>query len=301
MAAISETGNTLQAAFDPSDSVGVMDRYFPTAAFFTEFERFDRFIDKQRRNQAGPDFISVCSPNYLHDAHIRFGLRAGADVICEKPLVLNPWNLEALLEYEATSGKKVYPILQLRHHAVITTIQAMMKNTSGRPSIDLTYITSRGLWYYASWKGDVAKSGGIATNIGIHFFDMLMLLFGDVEENIIHLHTHDRAAGLLRLQNADIRWFLSINSDTLPREVRDKNKTTYRSLKYNGNEIEFTDGFTDLHTSSYQHILGGTGFQLEDCLPSIALVHDIRTQKPMGLVGDYHPLAGLPASKHPFH
>lgn len=300
MAAISETGNTLLAAFDPADSVGVIDKYFPTAAFFTEFERFDRFIDKQRRNLAGPDFISVCSPNYLHDAHTRFGLRSGADVICEKPLVLNPWNLEALIEYEAASGKKVFPILQLRHHAVVPTIREMMKNAQSRPSIDLTYITSRGLWYYASWKGDIAKSGGIATNIGIHFFDMLLLLFGKVEDNIVHLHTHDRAAGLLKLEHADVRWFLSINSETLPAEVKAKNKTTYRSLRYNGQEIEFTDGFTDLHTTSYREILDGNGFSLEDCLPSIALVHDIRTRQQTGPVGDYHPLAALPMSKHPF-
>lgn len=248
----------------------------------------------------GIDYLSVCSPNYLHDAHTRFGLRNGADVICEKPLVLNPWNLEALMDYEGAAGKSVHPILQLRHHAVIETLKEKIKNATTRPSIELTYITSRGLWYHTSWKGDESRSGGIATNIGIHFFDMLILLFGKVQKNTVHLHQFDRAAGHLELENADVRWFLSIDADTLPEAVRTKNKTTYRSLKLDGEEIEFTEGFTDLHTASYEAILDGQGFSLSDCLPSIELVHDIRVKKVTGLTGDYHPLAVLPAKEHPF-
>lgn len=295
--AIKETGNTLLAAYDPNDSVGVLDSYFPSAAFFTEFERFDRHVEKLRRQGDGIQWLSVCSPNYLHDAHIRFGLRNGADVICEKPLVLNPWNAEALLDSEREHGKKVYTILQLRLHPALQALQNLPR-TGQKHEIDLTYITSRGQWYFASWKGDMAKSGGIATNIGIHFFDMLLWLFGDVVSSTVHVHTHDRAAGFLELEHARVRWFLSIDAETLPESAR--GKRTYRSLTLNGAEVEFSEGFTDLHTESYRRILDGQGFGIAEALPAIRLAHAIRTAAPAGLVGEYHPLAGMPLKQHPF-
>lgn len=294
--AIRETGNNLVAAYDPHDSVGVLDSCFPSAAFFTEFERFDRHIEKLRRQGQGLQWLSVCSPNYLHDAHIRFGLRNGADVICEKPLVLNPWNAEALQESEQEHGKKVCTILQLRLHPALQALQ-YLKSTQ-KHEIDLTYITSRGQWYFASWKGDVAKSGGIATNIGIHFFDMLIWLFGDVVRNIVHVHTHDRAAGFLELEHARVRWFLSIDADTLPESAQ--GKRTYRSLTLNGTEVEFSEGFTDLHTESYRQILDGKGFGIAEAMPAIRLAHEIRTAVPVGLVGEFHPLAAQPSKNHPF-
>lgn len=300
--AIKETGNALLAAFDPKDSVGVIDSYFPEADFFTEFERFDRHLEKCKRGSQGIDYLSVCSPNYLHDAHIRFGLRLGADVICEKPLVLNPWNAEALLEMEKETGKHIFTILQLRLHPVI---QALQKQVSAEPGdkihdIELTYITSRGKWYYASWKGEVSKSGGIATNIGVHFFDMLIWIFGAVKENIVHLHTHDRASGVLHLERARVRWFLSINADTLPEEAIKTNQRTWRQLTMDGRSVEFSEGFTDLHNLSYQAILEGQGFGIEATLPAIQLTHDIRNTHPVGLTDHYHPFAALPIRPHPF-
>lgn len=301
--AIKETGNRLLAALDKADAVGVMDSYFPEADFFTEFERFDRHVSKGIRQGQSVDFVSVCSPNYLHDAHIRFGLRIGADVICEKPLVLNPWNLEGLQEEEAWSGKKVYTILQLRLHPSIIALKQQI--ASGDPTrvydLDLTYITSRGKWYYASWKGDPSKSGGIATNIGIHFFDMLQWLFGPVQEMDMHVHTHDRAAGYLGFSRARVRWFLSIQEATLPPEVRARGGRTYRSLTMDGQEIEFSDGFTDLHTLSYADILAGRGFGLSDAAPAVALVHQIRHAPLTGLNERSHPLAALPLMGHPFY
>lgn len=302
MKAIKDTGNCLLAAYDKFDSVGVMDSHFPEADFFTEFERFDRHVEKLKRTPSKIDFVSICSPNYLHDSHIRFGLRVGADVICEKPLVLNPWNIEMLKEVEKEHGKKVFNILQLRLHP---SIIALKKRIEDGPKdkvydIDLAYITSRGHWYYSSWKGDVTKSGGIATNIGVHFYDMLTWVFGEVKTNKVHIHTHDRAAGFLELDKARVRWFLSINADTLPDSVKAKGGRTFRSLSMEGEEIEFSDGFTELHTHSYQHILDGHGFGLEQAMNSIQLVHDIRHLVPLGLVGDYHPLAKSPLSKHPF-
>ena len=301
--AIKETGNRLLAALDKADAVGVMDSYFPEADFFTEFERFDRHVSKGIRQGQLVDFVSVCSPNYLHDAHIRFGLRINADVICEKPLVLNPWNLEGLQEEEAWSGKKVYTILQLRLHPSIIALKQQI--ASGDPTrvydLDLTYITSRGKWYYASWKGDPSKSGGIATNIGIHFFDMLQWLFGPVQEMDMHVHTHDRAAGYLGFSRARVRWFLSINEATLPAEVRMKGGRTYRSLTLDGQEIEFSEGFTDLHTLSYADILAGRGFGLSDAAPAVALVHQIRHAPLTGLNERSHPLAALPLVGHPFY
>ena len=300
--AIYDTGNQLVAALDPNDSVGIIDSYFPEADFFVEFERFDRHIEKLRRQGRGVHYVSVCSPNYLHDAHIRFGLRNDADVICEKPLVLNPWNVDALLENEKETGKKVNTILQLRLHPALQELKARIERSQSthKYELDLTYITSRGHWYYTSWKGDVNKSGGIATNIGIHFFDMLIWLFGDVQDNIVHVHTHDRAAGFIELQNARVRWFLSINADTLPADAAAAGKRTFRSLTMNGESIEFSDGFTELHTHSYQEILQGNGFTLAQARPAVVLAHDIRYRQPVGLVGEYHPFASLPLSKHPF-
>jgi UDP-N-acetyl-2-amino-2-deoxyglucuronate dehydrogenase len=302
MKAIKDTGNILVAAYDPSDSVGVMDSYFPDAAFFTEFERFDRHVDKLRRAATKVDYVSICSPNYLHDAHIRFGLRSDADVICEKPLVLNPWNIDALQEIERESGYKIYTILQLRLH---DSIRALKARVDAGPAdkvydFDLTYQTSRGQWYYSSWKGDISRSGGIATNIGVHFFDMLGWVFGKVKTNIVHVHTHDRAAGLLEFDRARIRWFLSIAYDTLPEEVRAQGKRTFRSMQVDGEDIEFSDGFTELHTTSYQDILNGGGYGIDASRQAIEIVHDIRTRTPAGLIGDYHPFAALPQRKHPF-
>lgn len=300
--AIRETGNRLVAALDKFDSVGIMDSYFPDASFFVEFERFDRHIEKLRRTGRNIDYLSICSPNYLHDSHIRFGLRHGATVICEKPLVLNPWNVEALDQIQKETGQKVYNILQLRLHPDIIALKEKVDKAD--PSkifeVDLAYITSRGNWYYTSWKGDIGKSGGIATNIGIHFFDMLIWIFGKVKQNIIHVHTHDRASGFLQLEKATVRWFLSINEETLPQQVKEKGQRTYRSLTMEGREIEFSDGFKDLHTKSYEAVLEGHGFELTEALSSIELVHDIRTQTPVGLKGDYHPFAALNTLSHPF-
>jgi UDP-N-acetyl-2-amino-2-deoxyglucuronate dehydrogenase len=298
--AIRDTGGRLLAAYDPNDSVGVLDSYFPEADFFTEFERFDRHLEKLKRTGQPVDFVSICSPNYLHDAHIRFGLRLGADVICEKPLVLNPWNIEALRESEKETGKRVYTILQLRLHPAIIALREKVLQENKVYDLDLTYITARGNWYYSSWKGDLQKSGGIATNIGIHFFDMLGWVFGGLKKNTVNLHTHDRAAGVLELERARIRWFLSINADTLPAEAVTAGKRTYRSVTMNGESFEFSEGFTDLHTLSYQEIMRGNGFGLSDALAAVEIAHDIRNSEPVGLVGDYHPLAALPLTKHPF-
>lgn len=298
--AMRDTGSQLLAAYDPNDSVGVLDSYFPNADFFTEFERFDRHLEKLKRREQAIDFVSICSPNYLHDAHIRFGLRLGADVICEKPLVLNPWNIEALQESERETGKRVSTILQLRLHPAIQALKERVAQENKIHDLDLTYITSRGNWYYSSWKGNVEKSGGIATNIGIHFFDMLTWVFGKVQKNTVHLHTHDRAAGYLELEHARVRWFLSINADTLPKEAAEAGKRTFRAITMNGESIEFSEGFTDLHTLSYQDIMQGNGFGLLDALPAVEIAHHIRNTVPVGLVGDYHPLAGLAVVGHPF-
>lgn len=300
--AIKDTKNNLVAALDKFDSVGIIDSFFPEADFFTEFERFDRHLEKLKRSGTNIDYTSVCTPNYLHDSHIRFGLRVGSDVICEKPLVLNPWNVDALEDIEKETGKKVFNILQLRLHPSIIELKKRIEaDKSGKIyDVDLTYLTSRGHWYYTSWKGDVAKSGGIATNIGIHFFDMLSWVFGDVKKNIVHVHTHDRAAGFLEMEKARVRWFLSINFDTLPDNVKASGKRTYRSLRMNNEEIEFSDGFTELHTKSYEDILQGKGFGLSEAKSSIDLAHQIRHAKPAGTTGDYHPFASKELAKHPF-
>lgn len=303
MKAIKETNNDLVAAFDTFDSVGVIDSNFPNADFFVEFERFDRHVDKLKRTGTKVDYVSVCSPNYLHDSHIRFGLRQGADVICEKPIVLNPWNINALQEIEKETNQKVYNVLQLRLHP---SVIALKKKIEDGPKdkvydIDLTYLTSRGNWYYTSWKGDITKSGGIATNIGVHFFDMLTWIFGSVQKNTVNIHTHDRAAGILELENARVRWFLSINYDTIPDEIKEKGMRTYRSITVEGEEIEFSGGFTDLHTLTYQDILNGGGFGLEEAKTAINIVHDIRHAETVGLKGEYHPFAKKELSKHPFN
>ncbi|MEX2369790.1 MAG: Gfo/Idh/MocA family oxidoreductase [Bacteroidales bacterium] len=291
--AIKETGNNLVAALDKFDSVGFVDSYFPEADFFVEFERFDRHIAKLNRIGKQIDYVSICSPNYLHDSHIRFALRSGADAICEKPLVLNPWNIDALLDYENETGRKVYNILQLRLHPSIIELREKIKN--GPPDkiydVDLSYITSRGKWYHYSWKGDVHKSGGIATNIGVHFFDMLTWIFGDVKENVVHLLKDNKAAGFLQLENARVRWYLSIDENDLPPEFRVQGQRTYRSITVNGEEIEFSGGFTDLHTLSYQEIIAGNGYGVECARNSIQTVYNIRNAEQKGLKGNYHPFA----------
>jgi len=295
LCAIRDTGNELVAAYDKFDSVGILDSFFPDASFFVENEIFDRHLSKLKRQGTPVDVVSVCSPNYLHDAHIRYGLRLGANVICEKPLVLNPWNIDALLEAERETGGKVYTILQLRLHNAIRLLKKRVEEGAQDKvyDVDLVYITSRGNWYYTSWKGDERKSGGVATNIGVHFYDMLTYIFGSVKQNVVHIRSHDRVAGFLQLERARVRYFLSINVETIPVEIRATGKRTYRSFSMEDTEVEFSDGFTDLHTQSYRDILAGDGFGLEEARSSIEIVHDIRHATPVGLTGDYHPLAIL--------
>lgn len=281
MKAVKDTGNKLIAALDKHDSVGILDSYFPEAQFFVEFERFDRHLEKLKRSGVHTDFVTVCSPNYLHDAHMRFGLRIGADVICEKPLVLNPWNIDGLAEIEKDTGKKIFTVLQLRlHPAIIALRERIQKNFTGKKyEIDLRYITSRGQWYHISWKGDSQKSGGIATNIGIHFFDMLIWIFGNVKSNEVVQHSRETASGKLELEMANVNWFLSIDVNTLPADVRQAGKSTFRSLTIDNEEFEFSEGFTELHTRSYEEILKGNGFLIEESRKSIELVHAIRNKK----------------------
>lgn len=295
MKAIKETGNDLVAAVDRCDSVGIIDSYFPGASFFTEFERFDRFVDKWHREQGRKiEYVSIASPNYLHDAHIRFALKSHADAICEKPLVLNPHNIDQLKVIEKETGKRVYNILQLRlHPSIIALKEKVRRELAENPGkvydIDLTYLTSRGKWYFISWKGDEAKSGGIASNIGVHFYDMITWIFGEVEENVVHLKTPFANAGFLRLKHARVRWFLSVNYDYIPDEIKAQGQRTYRSITVDGEEIEFSGGFTDLHTRSYEEILAGNGFGLEEAYGSIETVATIRNLAPLGLKGEYHP------------
>lgn len=280
--AIRDTGNNLVAALDRFDSVGIMDSYFPQADFFTEFERFDRHLDKLRRQGKKIDYVSICSPNYLHDAHIRFALRHQADAICEKPLVLNPWNLDGLAEIEKETGHRVYTILQLRLHPAIQKLKQEVENSPKDKffSVSLEYITSRGNWYHHSWKGDESKSGGVATNIGIHFFDMLLWVFGAPTSAPQAVVSADQAYGTLELKRARVTWRLSINAQHVPPEVAKTGKRTYRSLKIEGREIEFSDGFTDLHTACYREILAGNGFGIEHARPSIDLVYSLRNTNP---------------------
>lgn len=279
MKAIKETGNELVAALDPSDSVGVIDSYYPNCHFFTEYERFDRHVDKRKRKGCPIDFVSICSPNYLHDSHIRFALKTGSDAICEKPLVLNPWNIDGLAEIEKESGHKVNTILQLRLHPSIIALKEQINNSpsSKKFDVDLTYITSRGHWYEVSWKGDEKKSGGIATNIGVHFFDMLHYLFGELQENRLFKIAPNIASGYLEYEQARVRWFLSTDEKQLPANVRLKGQRTFRSITIDNQEVEFSGGFADLHTRSYEHILSGNGFGLEDNRVAIETVSQIRT------------------------
>ena len=301
--AIKDTNNNLVAALDKFDSVGIMDSYFPNADFFVETERFDRYIEKLKYDQEIKlDYVSICTPNYLHDAHIRMALRRGADAICEKPLVLNPWNLDALKNMEKESNQKIYNVLQLRLHESIIELKKKIDTFPKDKifDIDLTYLTSRGNWYYTSWKGDQSKSGGIATNIGVHFYDMLSWVFGSVKENIVHIKNHDRASGYLEFERARVRWFLSINYDILPEKIKAKGQRTYRSIKIEGKELEFSGGFTDLHTRVYEGILNGNGYGIEDARQAIEIVHHIRNTSPIGLKGDYHPYAKKELVNHPF-
>ena len=300
--AIADTGNTLLAAYDKFDSVGRLDSSFPDCSFFTEQEQFDRYCSKQQRTDNPLHWLSICTPNYTHDAFIRYGLRLGCNVICEKPLVLNPYNIDNLVELEKETGHQAYTILQLRLH---DSIVALKKKVDEGPQdkvydVDLTYITSRGKWYYSSWKGDVQKSGGVATNIGVHFYDMLQWIFGPVQENIVHVMSHDRVAGFLRLKKARVRYFLSINAACLPPNAVQGEKRTYRTIMIDGDEFEFSQGFTELHTKSYQEILSGRGFRISEARNCIQIVSDIRHSTPIGLKGDYHPLAKMPLAPHPF-
>ena len=291
MSAIKATNSELIAAYDPNDSVGIIDSYFPNASFFTEFERFDRFVDKLRRQKEGIDFISICSPNYLHDSHIRFALRSGTHAICEKPLVLNPWNIDPLIEYEKETGKKVSTILQLRLHPSIVALKKKIDKSSQSEKfdVDLTYITSRGKWYLQSWKGDENKSGGIATNIGVHFFDMLHFVFGSLQDNKVAMRDETKASGYLEYERARVRWFLSIDYLDIPKTARNAGARTYRSIKVNDSEIEFSVGFKDLHALSYQEILKGNGFGLEENRVAIETVAALRTCE-LRPTQDRHPL-----------
>jgi UDP-N-acetyl-2-amino-2-deoxyglucuronate dehydrogenase len=290
MKAIQAINGDLKVAYDPNDSVGIIDSHFSDAHFFTEFERFDRHIDKLRRRGEKIDYISICSPNHLHDAHCRFALRSDADAICEKPLVLNPWNIDGLAEIERDTGRRISTILQLRLHPAIIALREKFANSRERHKVDLTYITSRGRWYHASWKGEDSKSGGVATNIGVHFFDMLNFVFGNVTHNEAHLRDGNRAAGFLQCERADVSWFLSVDRNDLPEGVKEK-KTTFRSITVDGNEVEFSDGFTDLHTRSYEEIIAGRGFGLSDVRPSIDIVSAFRSAPVIGGAGPVHPFA----------
>ncbi|MBX3497323.1 MAG: Gfo/Idh/MocA family oxidoreductase [Parvibaculum sp.] len=293
MAAIRDTRNHLVAALDPNDSVGIIDSYFPEAHFFTEFERFDRHLDKMRRAGRGVDYVSIASPNYLHDSHMRFSLRSGADAICEKPLVLNPWNIDGLKEIEVDTGRKINTILQLRLHPAVVALREKVRTTpvDRKFDVDLTYITSRGNWYLQSWKGDEKKSGGIATNIGVHFYDMLHFVFGGVQENLVHLSNSSKAAGYLEYEHARVRWFLSVDVNDIPEVERVKGKRTFRSITANGENVEFSEGFSDLHTRSYEEILAGRGFGLEENRVAIETVAQIRNA-PVVKTGEAHPLLG---------
>lgn len=299
--AILDTGNQLCAAYDKFDSVGILDSYFPEAVFFTEQEHFDRYLTSRKRAGSGIDYLSICTPNYLHDPQIRYGLQLGADVICEKPVVLNPVEIEEIEAIERETGRSCYTILQLRLHEAIRALKARIEAGPADKvyDVDLTYITSRGHWYYTSWKGDEHKSGGVATNIGVHFYDMLQWIFGPVTRNVVHVKDFDRVAGYLELERARVRYFLSINAETLPENAVQGEKRTYRTILIDGEEFEFSAGFTELHTESYRKILSGEGFRISEAKNCIQIVSDIRHASPIGLRGDYHPLAKFPLAKHP--
>ncbi len=295
MQAIRETGNSLVAAYDPNDSVGILDSYFPDTHFFTEFERYDRHLDKLRRQGNGVDFVSICSPNYLHDSHARHALRSGANAICEKPLVLNPQNIDGLLQLERETGSRIFSILQLRLHPAIRRLREEFSSYRGsKVEVELTYVTSRGNWYLQSWKGDERKSGGIATNIGVHFFDMLYFVFGNIQHNEVHHRTPTRAAGFLELEKARVRWYLSLHLSDVPLEERMLGRRTYRSLSIHGNTVEFSDGFADLHTKSYAEILEQRGFGLNENRAAIEAVAHIRTATTNNSI-DCHPFVNTSA------
>jgi UDP-N-acetyl-2-amino-2-deoxyglucuronate dehydrogenase len=291
--AIRDTGNRLVSAIDTKDNVGVLDRYFPDVKFFTEIERFDRHLEKLRRGS--PDervnYVSICSPNYLHDAHVRLALRLRAHAICEKPLVVNPWNLDPLIELEAESDCRVYTVLQLRLLPQLIALKQRFESQQNRcrTEVNLSYITQRGPWYHVSWKGDEAKSGGVAVNIGIHFFDLMTWLFGKPLRHELHLSRRDKMAGTVELEWARLRWFLSVDRQDLPAEAAAKGKTAYRSLTIDGEELEFSDGFTDLHTRVYEDILKGGGYGIAEAKPAIELVHAIRTSQVVSHRGQGHP------------
>jgi UDP-N-acetyl-2-amino-2-deoxyglucuronate dehydrogenase len=297
--AIKEAGHQLTAALDPHDAVGILDRYFEDVAFFTEFERFDRHIERLRHDpEKAVQYLSICSPNYLHDAHVRFALRIGAHAICEKPLVLNPWNCEALLEMAQEHGRKVYTVLQLREHGAVQQLRERERAAglgSRKREIELTYVTSRGPWYLRSWKGNLERSGGLATNIGIHFFDMLLWIYGGVERLAVHLAESRRTAGYLELERARVVWYLSIAREDLPAAARAAGKTTFRAIKVDGQEVEFSGGFERLHNKVYSEILAGRGFTAEDALPSIRVAHDVRVAAAVTPGGPKHPLLAGPA------
>jgi UDP-N-acetyl-2-amino-2-deoxyglucuronate dehydrogenase len=276
MRAMADTGGKLAVAFDPNDSVGVMDSHFPDAEFFTEFEQLDRHLDRMRRGGAKIDYMAICSPNYLHDSHCSFALRSGADAICEKPLALSPRDIDGLAEVECDTGRRISTILQLRLHPAIVGLRERFAKSNKRHKVSLTYVTSRGLWYHRSWKGDEAKSGGVATNIGVHFFDMLSFVFGPASRTEAHLRDAERAAGALECERADVSWFLSIDRNDLPEQVKGK-KTAFRSITVDGEEVEFSEGFTDLHTRSYEEIIAGRGFGIEEVRPSIDIVSTFRS------------------------
>jgi UDP-N-acetyl-2-amino-2-deoxyglucuronate dehydrogenase len=289
--AIKDTGNILVAACDPNDSVGILDRYFFDVQFFKEFERFDRHAEKLKRKGTPIEYVSICSPNFLHDAHMRFALRIGAEAICEKPLVLNPWNLDALEELEQESGKRINTILQLRVHPALIELRQKLQQEKAekKHNVILTYITSRGDWYLVSWKGQIDRSGGLATNIGIHFFDLLMWLFGPVINSEVHVSNQRKTSGVLELERANIQWFLSIDKKDLPLHAAENGKTTFRSITIDEKEVEFSEGFTNLHTKVYEETLAGKGFGIEDVRPSITLAHEIRVASPTGISGGSHP------------
>ena len=284
--AIRDTGNNLIAAVDPKDSVGVLDKYFFDTRFFQEFERFDRHLEKLRRKSEDErvHFVSICSPNYLHDAHIRFALRIGADAICEKPLVINPWNIDPLLELQEEHGRRIYTVLQLRLHPALRALKESIgkESSAKKHEVTLTYVTGRGNWYLVSWKGQQERSGGLATNIGIHFFDLLIWYFGSVDVSEVHFADERTVSGYLELKNARVKWFLSIDVNNVPAAARNAGKTTHRSIEIDGKEVEFSEGFADLHTEVYRSILSGNGFGPEDALPSVQAVSNIRNAKPTG-------------------
>lgn len=294
MKAIKDTGNRLIAATDPHDNVGVLDGYFPEVRFFTEIERFDRHLEKLRRK--GDDqrmhYLSVCSPNYLHDSHVRLALRLGADAICEKPLVINPWNLDELAELEHETGRRIYTVLQLRHHPALQAVRARLLASPPKKPLEvvLTYMSRRGAWYHVSWKGSAEKSGGLAMNLGVHFFDLLTWLFGPMSSSAVHLAQPSRMAGALTLERANVRWFLSVDGDDLPKVARDAGKSAWRSLTIDGDEVEFSDGFGDLHTRVYERVLAGEGLGLTEARPSIELLQKIRAASvETAPAGQVHP------------